>query len=214
MGERGQRDNSDAERPRRAGYHHGDLRHALIEAAVTLARERGPEAVVLREVARRTGVSPTAAYRHFADHAALLDAVKHRALDELAAAARAALAGAEPGDSFTTAQARLRLLISGYVRFALTEPGLFRIAFDRRESAPAYVGEWQSAAYRMLSAVVDELFAFGQLAPDRRPNIEIAIWAAMHGLATLMVNGHLMRMPDNEREAAVARLTDMVLRGV
>ncbi|HEV7626499.1 MAG TPA: helix-turn-helix domain-containing protein, partial [Streptomyces sp.] len=68
-----------ASRSARAGksaYHHGDLRNALIEAATDLARDGGPEAIVLRAVARRVGVSPTAAYRHFAGQAELLHAVK------------------------------------------------------------------------------------------------------------------------------------------
>src|SRR3954464_6149728 len=59
----------------RATYRHGDLRAALLAAGLDLAREGGPDAVVLREATRRVGVSPNAAYRHFSDRAALLAAV-------------------------------------------------------------------------------------------------------------------------------------------
>ena len=57
-------------------YHHGNLRDALVEAAVDVVREGGPEALSLRELARRVGVSHAAAYRHFADREALVDVVK------------------------------------------------------------------------------------------------------------------------------------------
>ncbi len=144
--------------PPRGAYHHGDLRNALSAAAAELAREGGPEAVVLREAARRVGVSPTAAYRHFANHADLLKAVKHEALADLADALAAAVAKADAdaddadaadadadqhrspgaadgggGQQRTRAQARARARLSaighGYVDFALSAPGLFRTAF-------------------------------------------------------------------------------------
>src|SRR5215471_21379476 len=80
----------------RATYHHGDLANALTVAATQLAREGGPEAVVLREAARTVGVSATAAYRHFAGHGDLMHAVKDRAQESLAASMRAELASEEP----------------------------------------------------------------------------------------------------------------------
>lgn len=204
----------DTDEPRRA-YHHGDLRNALIEAAVTLARENGPEAVVLREAARRSGVSPAAAYRHFADHAALVEAVKHRAFDELTAAMQAELATIGDADSLAAAQARLRAIGATYVRFALAEPGLFRLAFDRRDAPPPpYLGQWQNVAYRLLAETIDALVAHGAIDSERRRYSEIAVWSAVHGLATLLVNGHLRAMPDEEREAALERLIEMVLRGL
>src|SRR5579859_1009447 len=78
---------SDGDAKRESGrgrYHHGDLANALTQAAVALAREGGPDAVVLREAARRVGVSPAAAYRHFAAHDDLLYAVKLQAQQALA----------------------------------------------------------------------------------------------------------------------------------
>jgi AcrR family transcriptional regulator len=81
----------------RSTYHHGDLANSLVGAAVELAREGGPQAIVLREAARRVGVSPTSAYRHFADHQDLIAAVKMRAQRALTDA----MAG-EPGLFRTT----------------------------------------------------------------------------------------------------------------
>lgn len=83
--------------PRRDTYRHGDLRRALLEAGTELARGGGPEAVVLREATRRAGVAPSAAYRHFADRRALLDAVCSAAQSALAVAIEAELAGLSRG---------------------------------------------------------------------------------------------------------------------
>src|SRR5262245_40935697 len=126
--------------PQRGAYHHGDLRNALSDAALALARVGGPEAVVLREAARRAGVSATAAYRHFAKHADLVEEVKHRALAELARAMEAALTaadakataiGATPQER---ARRRLHAVGRGYLNFAQGQPGLFRTAFCRTEA--------------------------------------------------------------------------------
>ena len=69
---------------RRPTYRHGDLRRALLDAGIALVREGGPPALVLREATRRAGVAPNAAYRHFANHQALFDAVRTHALGALA----------------------------------------------------------------------------------------------------------------------------------
>src|SRR5215468_7175665 len=114
----------------RGTYHHGDLANALTVAATQLAREGGPEAVVLREAARSVGVSATAAYRHFAGHGDLIHAVKERAQAALADRMRAELAAGEPlDDPGLDALRRLGAIGLGYLSFALTEPGLFRTAF-------------------------------------------------------------------------------------
>src|SRR6516225_5798354 len=114
----------------RASYHHGDLPNALADAATELARSGGPEAVVLREAARRVGVSAAAAYRHFASHCELLQEVRHRAVAALGDALQVGLDGGEPlpsaGDE---AVRRFRNLGSAYIGFALANPGLFHAAF-------------------------------------------------------------------------------------
>src|SRR3954469_20406471 len=114
---------------RTSPYHHGNLRPALVDTAVQLARSTGPDGVVLREVARRAGVSHNAAYRHFEDRAALLAEVADRAMAELEKAMRAradAVAATEPAER---AVHRLGETGRAYVDFAITEPGLFAVAF-------------------------------------------------------------------------------------
>ena len=118
--------------PARTTYRHGDLRRALLEAGIALARAGGPDAVVLREATRRVGVVPNAAYRHFASRQDLLEAVRSAALSQLADAMEAELAKARRAKSAEEgARASLRAVGAGYLRFALTETGLFRTAWER-----------------------------------------------------------------------------------
>jgi len=107
----------------RKPYHHGSLHSALVEASVALAREGGPDRVILREAARAAGVSHSAAYRHFADREALLADVSAYARNELAAQMLRRV------NSAKGPRRRLRAVGTAYIDFALTEPGLFRTAF-------------------------------------------------------------------------------------
>ncbi|MGW1811595.1 TetR/AcrR family transcriptional regulator [Streptomyces sp. NPDC002078] len=217
--------------PQRRAYHHGDLRNALSTAGVELAREGGPEAVVLREAARRAGVSPTAAYRHFASHADLLVEVKHRAQAALADAMEAALAstaGDAPRDAGRGEQAarRLRAIGWSYVDFARDQPGLFRTAFCRPEltsrGAPAQARGRTEAldhfdafrSFHLLRDALDELLAAGLITPARRPGAEAAAWAAVHGLATLMLDGPLRGLSDPARGQVVEQTLAMVADGL
>src|SRR5258706_5977469 len=124
-------------RARRRSYRHGDRRRALLDAALALARRGGPEAVVLREPTRRAGVVPNAAYRHFASRDALLQAVRAAALSALAVAMEAELARLPRSRrAAERARAGLRAVGTAYLRFAETEPGLFRPAFTAAAGLP------------------------------------------------------------------------------
>ncbi len=114
----------------RSTYRHGDLRRALIEAGVELARDGGPDAVILREATRRAGVVPNAAYRHFESRDELLSLVRSAALSSVAQAMEEELA-ARPKKCrrADAARAGLRAIGAGYLRFAQQETGLFRTAF-------------------------------------------------------------------------------------
>src|SRR5438132_13708754 len=105
--------------PERSTYRHGDLRRALLDAGVELARHGGPDAVVLREATRRAGVVPNAAYRHFASRRELLQAVRSAGLAALAAAMESELADLPPGSHPADfARASLRAGGTAYRRFA------------------------------------------------------------------------------------------------
>jgi AcrR family transcriptional regulator len=196
----------------RPTYHHGDLRNALIAAGAQLAEHAGPQAVGVRPAARVVGVTPTAAYRHFANADELLQAVKERAFDVLADGMRAEMAHVQAtGDAAEDALQRLYAIGRAYLRVALAEPGLFRTAFGK-EGGEAKRDE--DASFSMLRSAIDDLVATGYLPADRRPLAEFAAWSTVHGLARLILDGPLADLPDDGREAVLQRTLDMVARGL
>lgn len=205
----------------RTRYHHGDLRNALTAEAVELARAGGPDAVVLREVARRVGVSATAAYRHFATLEELLDVVKHRALDAMAEYVLAALARVEPkGDPGDIAVARFTAAGRGYLAFALEQRGLFHTAFCHTSEALHQDPEKQTSmlaetqAYVLLSALLDDLLATGRMHPSRRPGAETAAMSVVHGLAELTIDGPLRHLSEEEQRIGRERVFDVIVAGL
>ena len=211
---------TDPRPAKRPTYRHGDLQRALLEAGTELARGGGPDAVVLREATRRTGVAPSAAYRHFADRQALLDAVCSAAQRELAEAMEAELAALPHGwDSVDAARARLRAVGTGYLRFARAEPGLFRTAFCasdnlRSAASPARAGKGGLTPFQLLGAALDELVEAGVLPRERRPDAEFLAWSAVHGLAMLLIEGPLRGFGDARAQTVGQGLIDMVERGL
>ncbi|MBJ7358155.1 TetR/AcrR family transcriptional regulator [Nocardioides sp.] len=200
-------------------YHHGNLRAALVETGLAMARESGPDGVALREVARRVGVSHNAAYRHFADREALLGEIAQVGMQRLTEAMHQRMAEVVPGlDAVARAQARLRAVGRAYVEFALAEPGLFRTAFSALAHAspvePAGTAEEDQGPYALLNTVLDELVEAGHLAPERRPSADVTCWAGVHGIAVLHLDGPLAGAPEAEREATMVRFFDIVERGL
>ena len=204
----------------RESYRHGDLRQALLDAGLEMAREGGPDAVVLREATRRAGVSPNAAYRHFADRTELVEAVSDAA-QSLAAGAIETEWDAVPAtlDSTAAAHAHLRAVGRGYLGFARNEPGLFRAAFTvprDLDSAlePRQAGPGGRTAFQLLGIALDELVAVGALPAERRPGAEFSAWSAVHGLSMLVLEGPLRDLDPEIARGAGARLIDMVDRGL
>ena len=202
----------------RSTYRHGDLRRALIDAGIALARAGGPEAVVLREATRRAGVSPNAAYRHFANRDALLAAVQAEAVAAVARAMETQFA-AVPANGTPTEQARahVRAVGTGYLRFAFTETGLFRTAFGGQfnvDGDAAKTGDSGLNPFEHLNAALDALVAAGALPPERRPGAEFLAWSTVHGMALLALDGPMQDVPQPMLDALGQRLLDMVERGL
>ncbi len=204
----------------RGSYRHGDLRRALLDAGIALARDGGPGAVVLREATRRAGVVPNAAYRHFASREALLRAVRGAALQAVAGAMQAELrALPAEGSPADLARAGLRAVGAGYLRFARAETGLFRTAFgppagDEGSADAASDADIDPNPFELLGAALDRLVAAGVLPPGRRPGAEYLAWSAVHGMALLTIDGPLRGRADDAVHALGRRLLDMVERGL
>ncbi|WP_408898972.1 TetR/AcrR family transcriptional regulator [Nocardioides sp. R1-1] len=206
---------STSSRTGKRGYHHGDLRNALARAAAQLAATGGPDAVTIRGAAREVGVTPTAAYRHFENQADLLEAARALAMDGMVAAMAGFLDQVPPvGDPVERALARLGSTGRGYIRFALEEPGVFRTCFTGGLRDADQPGMGEPAPYLLLGEMLDELVAVGYLAAEDRPGAEAGPWAAVHGLAMLLIDGPLAGLGETEREHAIDRTIDLVSRGL
>ena len=191
----------------------------LVDTAVELARSTGPDGVVLREVARRAGVSHNAAYRHFSDRAALLAEVSDRAYADLERAMLDRIATVTQDDPQERAFARLRETGRAYVDFAIREPGLFTTAFTAPESTDAHTDppsddQELTGPYLVLNQVLDELVACGAVTPERRVGADVACWSAVHGFADLVVHGPLRNLPPDQRDSALEVVLDVVHRGL
>lgn len=206
--------------PARTGYRHGDLRRALLAAGLDLARDGGPEAVVLREATRRAGVVPNAAYRHFASRDELLQAVRAAALATLALAMEAELAALGPERRTAKyARASVRAIGLGYLRFAREQTGLFRTAFSvgfdvKGPADPAAAGASGLGPFGLLSAALDRLVAAGVLPAQRRPGAEFLAWSAVHGMAMLSIDGPLRALSAAQMLGLSQQLLDMVEKGL
>lgn len=180
-------------------YHHGDLPNALVRAAVELLEEGGVSELSLRAAARRAGVSTAAPYRHFADRDALVSAVAavgYRELAEELAAAHPAQA--TPDD--------LAAVANVYVRFALTRPGMFRVMFAEPcdPTSPERVAATE-AIKEYVKSLVQQVF------PDVDPEpMATAVWALVHGLAFLHLDGKL----DASSPTAVTERVDAAVAAV
>jgi AcrR family transcriptional regulator len=201
-------------------YRHGDLRNALIGVCLELARVGGPDAVVLREATRRIGVAPNAAYRHFADRDALLAAVCSAAQAEFARAIENQILQGNPSlEPTEVARARFHAVGVGYMRFAQDQPGLFRTAFWlskdlQKATSPERRGTSGRTPFELLCAALDDLVTVGILEPERREHAEFLAWSAVHGLATLLIDGPLRELNAKFAGQLQQRLVEMVERGL
>ncbi|WP_322919337.1 TetR/AcrR family transcriptional regulator [Nocardioides renjunii] len=199
-------------------YHHGDLRVALVQTAFEAARTGGTEAIVMREVTRRAGVTPRAAYRHFLDRDALVRAVAQRALAELAAAVDDRLEVRNDADGPDGRQ-MLQAVGEAYIAFALDEPGLFDAAFFAMDdmlssTSPEATARSGLSPYQQLELALAALVREGRLAEEHVGDATITCWSGVHGYATLTARGPLRELPreliDDQGRRLVASLVDAV----
>jgi len=186
-------------------YHHGDLAVALVDAGLELTRDGGLEALTLREVTRRAGVSPNAAYRHFPS----LDALREAVADAVLARVAEGMTRSTDAD----AAARLRTVGLAYVDFALAEPGWFSVAFfGGRRLGPADVAA--TPAFRALADALSDLVATGEVAADAASSAAWSCWATVHGFAELCLHGPLAALPASEQRRLAASAVDAIIAGI
>lgn len=200
-------------------YHHGDLRQALINEGLRLARSGGPDAIVVRDLTRTVGVSPNAAYRHFADRDALVRAIAGEAQQQLAESMRAHISriseSLEPGARSIEV---LRAVGFGYIDFARSEPGWFELAFSTHDSRATEeivtIDEQLVEPFQMLIDALDEMVACGTLAAERRPHAEWACWSVVHGFSGIAAFGPLRWQPDEVIAALSTQVIETIIEGV
>lgn len=201
----------------RRNYHHGELRAALLDAAEALVRERGADGWSLREASARVGVSSSAAYHHFASRDALVRALRRRVLGELGERLSQEVGRTAGPEAGADHQRRLVAVGRTYVQWAVDDPSVARLAFGAGAPAagdPASDSTSDAATaphpHDVLDAELDLLVEVGGLPAAARPGADFVVWAAVHGLATLLVDG-LARLDDPR---AVAREAERVVRAV
>ena len=164
-------------------YHHGDLRDALVQAALAEVERAGPEAISIKALAQKLGVSQPAPYRHFADREALLEAVTAEAFRQFSAALRESIAKASK-------RSKLSRLAQATLAFGLRRNGIYRLMFASRTMACAPKGgELRNAAMQTFGLLLEALEApaVGLI----RERHALKIWAALHGVVMLAEQGLL-----------------------
>ena len=191
-------------------YHHGDLRAALVDEAAAMISEGGAASVTMRAIGGRLGVSRAAPYRHFPGKAALLVAVAvegFRRLDRRLGAS----VGAAPRSNVE----RLRRMGEEYVRFALEHPAQYRLMWGKEAIARQDEPELREAAGALLEQlvrVIERHQEDGEIAPgDPRSQAYVA-WSAVHGLASLLIEGQID--PNVDVEALIRETTQTLLDGM
>lgn len=175
-----------ARKPRRA-YHHGNLRRALLDEALTTIRAEGVEGLTLREIGARLGVSRTALYRHFADKRALLTAVATEGFRTLR---QQLVAAWEDGG-----RGRAAFLSMGvaYVGFAVANPSHYRVMFGGviDPKAQPELGTEAAGAFQALVDALAALQGGGVVRGDDTVLMARFVWAVVHGVAMLGIDGQL-----------------------
>jgi AcrR family transcriptional regulator len=176
-------------KPRRAGYHHGNLRQALIDAALHLVEEVGPESVSVREAAKRAGVSPGAPFRHFSNKTALMTAVAEQAMAQFRAEITKAVGNVASDDPME----RFAAIGVAYLRWAFQNPTQFQIISTRSlldwdGSEP--LRRDNDAVRSLLEESMVEAQRRGMLRSDNIAGTQIAARALVYGLAHMHIDGH------------------------
>ncbi len=199
-------------RPERR-YHHGALRQALLDAALALLQHEGPAELTLRAVARRAGVSHMAPYHHFRDRAALVAAVSQHGFEELERFVREqAIRAGDPLRGFQAAAV-------AYVVFGVRNPALYRVMFGPEVCRMNDYPDLQRsarAAFALIGEGADRCRTQGLLRDTLGPETAALIWASLHGLVMLLLDGQLSveARPEEAAMRLATAATDLLYEGL
>jgi AcrR family transcriptional regulator len=175
-----------AEPRQKEGYHHGDLRRALLDATLLLVQEKGPHGFTLRAAARAAGVTPAAAYHHFEDKDALLAGVAEEGFELF----HDALTAAALRPARSPSERSLNVAVA-YVLFAVERPTLFRVMVGIGvRLRKGHLGVLAVGTYRFVRTVLVEGLQDGSGRRISEAEV-LGWWSVVHGLAFLAIDGHL-----------------------
>ncbi len=189
-------------------YHHGDLRRALIDAALAMVKEFKSWHFTLREVARRAGVSHAAPYRHFPDKAALLSELAKVGFEMLSVELSAAL------NNNLSIEEQLTTAAKAYIQFGNVNPALYQLMFSRDAGASeeVHLNERAMATLNVLTSLLERGQRQGVF-KDRPVNgLAAACWSLVHGLTMLSMEGLLL--PEKVGDQPIDSALNTLLEGL
>ena len=193
-----------------SAYHHGDLRAALLTEAAAMIDEGGTSSVTMRAIGRRLGVSRSAPYRHFEDKSALLVAVAAAGFDRLRERLESEGAGAPDAGI-----ERLRQVGEVYVRFALENPGHYRLMYGKEAITREDLPELREVANGLFDELVRIVQSYQRSGTIKRqdPRLQAYVaWGAVHGLASLLIEGQILTAVDVDE--LIQQTTSTLLDGM
>jgi AcrR family transcriptional regulator len=196
-------------------YHHGDLRRALIDAALRLAEQGGVEGISVREAARLAGVSPGAPFRHFETRDALMTAVAEEAQRRFRVEIDTVLEEAPASDPLS----RFRSFGLAYLRWAMRNPAHFEIISTGRyfnHDGAAALSRDNAELIAMIERLLEDALAQGQLRPSDLKTLKIAGRALVYGFARMNLDGHLPRwgVADEDIERTAEAVLDLFVGAI
>jgi len=192
----------------KATYHHKDLRNALVDEVLAMLEQHDHAGLTLRELARRLGVTHTAAYAHFADKTELMVAVADVGFTRLGDALQTARV------TETDATKQFEAMGLAYVRFARANANLYRLMFSGAELASDPDCEMSAQGERAFQTLLDALIALGAPVEADAREVAVAIWSMVHGVAMLEIDQRIDLKTEGSAEEIVLLGSRLLIRGL
>lgn len=186
-------------------YHHGNLRRVLIDTAVHLISEQGAEALSLRKIAKRAGVSHAAPYRHFKDKNAILAAVARQGFDMMLKTTQERIAR-----NHGTELDHFAICGLSYIDFALHYPSHYRVMFGTRTDDSYFTKEFIPESIPVFQLLQDKIMVCqnkGLLKSGDPGEMALAAWSIVHGFAMLRIDHHIQEQKMDEKKLRALQRT-------